>query len=134
VAYQKWLQAESILWSSDSEQQLTSIGHLCREALQEFATALVDHYQPPNVDSDKAHTVARLKAILNLSRDQLVSTEKPFLDALVAYWGTVSDIIQRQEHGGQKEGRPLVWEDARRVVFQTAILMFEIDNSLLRTL
>jgi hypothetical protein len=38
--------------------------------------------------------------------------------------------VQRQEHGAQKEGRPLVWEDGRRVVFQTAIVMFELDRAL----
>jgi hypothetical protein len=38
--------------------------------------------------------------------------------------------FKRQEHGGQKEGRPLTWEDARRVVFQTLIVMYEIDRAL----
>jgi hypothetical protein len=48
------------------------------------------------------------------------------LKALLAYWGTVNDLVQRQEHGGQKEREPLKWEDGRRVVFQTAVVMFEI--------
>lgn len=51
------------------------------------------------------------------------------LDALVVYWGTVSDLIQRQEHGAQKEGEALRWEDGRRVVFQTAVVMFEIAHT-----
>jgi hypothetical protein len=131
-AYQKWAEAESMLWAGDSEHQLTTIGHLCREATQEFATALVEHCQPPDVDRDKAHTVTRIRAVLNLLDAQLGSTEKPFLDALLAYWGTVSDLIQRQEHGGRKEGDPLVWEDGRRVVFQTAVVMFEIDRAISR--
>jgi hypothetical protein len=45
-------------------------------------------------------------------------------------YATVSDLVQRQEHAGQREGEPLVWEDGRRIVFQTAIVMFEIDRSL----
>jgi hypothetical protein len=49
---------------------------------------------------------------------------------LLAYFGTVSDLIQRQEHGAQKEGEGLMWEDARRVVFQTALVMFELDRVL----
>ena len=49
----------------------------------------------------------------------------------MTYWGTVSDLVQRQEHGAQREGKQLVWEDARRVVFQTANVMFEIDRSLM---
>jgi hypothetical protein len=131
-AYQQWSDAEGMLWGSDSERQMTTIGHLCREAIQEFATALINQYQPPNVDTDKAHTVARIKAVLNSRVRNLGTSEKPFLDALIAYWGTVSDLIQRQEHGGQKEGNLLAWDDARRVVFQTYVVMFEIDRSLAR--
>lgn len=129
-AYQKWIEAERILWGSDSEQQLTTIGHLCREAIQEFVTALVEHHQPPNVTNNKANTVARMKAILNLHTEKFGTTIKPFLDALLVCWGTTSDLIQRQEHGGQKEGDALIWEDGRRVVFSTGLVMFEIDRAL----
>jgi hypothetical protein len=52
------------------------------------------------------------------------------LDALLAYWGTTSDLAQRQEHGAQKEGEVLTWEDSRRLVFHTAIVMVEIDRTL----
>lgn len=131
--YQKWTEAEAMLWASDSERQLTTIGHLCREAMQEFVAVLVDQYQPPQVDSDKAHTVARFRVVLEIRAAQLGATEGPFLEALLGYWGTVSDLVQRQEHGGQKEGEPLVWEDGRRVVFQTAVVMFEIDRALSRS-
>jgi len=131
-AYQKWAEAEQKLWASDSQKQLTTIGHLCREAIQEFATALVDRYQPATVDPNMAHAVARIRAVLQQRLGQLGSAA-PFLDALVAYWGELSDLVQRQEHGAQKEGTPLIWEDARRVIFQTAVLMFEIERSLARS-
>ena len=133
TAYKKWTDAEAKLWSSDSEQQLTTIGHLCRESLQEFATSLVDQYKPQKVDQDKVHTVARIRAVLDSQSDSLPKTVKPFLDAILVYWGTVSDIVQRQEHGSQKEGQPLVWEDARLVVFQTIVVMYEISNALERS-
>lgn len=129
TAYDKWMQAEKLLWGKDTEQVLTTIGHLVRESMQEFADALVQHFNPPDIPSDKAKTVARIRAVLN--KVQIESeTEKAFLDALLAYWGTVSDLVQRQEHGAQKEGSALLWCDARRVVFQSAVLMFELDNSL----
>jgi hypothetical protein len=130
--YQKWSDAERILWDSDSERQLTTIGHLCREAIQEFATALVNQYNPLNVDKDQSHTVARIKSVLSSQATKFGTREKTFLDALIAYWGEVSDLIQRQEHGGQKEGNPLIWEDARRVVFQALVVMCEIDRTLSR--
>jgi hypothetical protein len=55
---------------------------------------------------------------------------KAFLEALVAYWGTVNDLIERQEHGAKREGEQLGVEDARRVVFQLLIVMNEIDRAL----
>jgi len=131
--YKKWVHAETMLWSSDSERQLTTIGHLCREVIQDFASVLVDLYQPPDVDQNKEHTVARMKAVLNHRASQVGSTLTPFLDAILSYWGTLSDLIQRQEHGGKKEGEPLIWDDAQRIVFQTLVVMFEIDRSLTRT-
>jgi len=131
-AFEKWASASNKLWSADSEKQLTEIGHLCREAMQEFVTVLVDEFKPPQVDTDKAHTVARLKALTKLKTKQLGTTLTPFLEALIAYWGTVSDLVQRQEHASMKEGKPLVWEDGRRVIFQTAIVMFEIAEAMLR--
>jgi hypothetical protein len=129
-AYQKWGEAEKMLWGSDSARQLTTIGHLCREAVQEFATHLVEKNKLIEAPADRAFTVARIHAVLDQRKDNLGETEIACLDALLAYWGTVIDLIQREEHGSKKEGKPLVWEDGRRVVFQTAIVMFEIDRSL----
>jgi hypothetical protein len=130
AAYAKWSQAESLLWSSDSAVSFTTIGHLAREAMQEFSTVLVEQYHPTAVESDPAKTVSRIRAILDARSASIGTTTKDFFDALLAYWGTVSDLIQRQEHGGQREKEPLVWSDARRVVFQVAVVMFEIDQVL----
>ncbi|MBW1994514.1 MAG: hypothetical protein JRI77_08695 [Deltaproteobacteria bacterium] len=130
LAFQKWREAEAKLWSSDTEKQLTVIGHLCREAIQEFVAELVERTKPTKVDNNKAHTVSRLKAVLNTQQDKFGDSEKAFYEALLAYWGTVCDLIQRQEHGGQKEGEPLTWEDGRRIVFQSVIVMYEIDRAL----
>lgn len=131
-AFQKWTSANDKLWSTDSEKRLTEIGHLCREAMQEFVTMLVDEFKAPQVDTKKANTVSRLKSIVELKKSQIGTTLAPLLDALIVYWGTVNDLVQRQEHANLKEGKPLIWEDGRRVVFQTAIVMFEISEAMLR--
>lgn len=131
-AYQKWFDAEEMLWASDSEKQLTTIGHNCREAMQELATTLIQLHKPEEVDQDVSKTVRRIMAVLKQQADKLGESEKDFLEALLGFWKTVNDLVQRQEHGGQKENEPLVWEDGRRVVFQTAIVMYEIDSSLSR--
>lgn len=129
-AYRKWSQAEDLLWQADSDSQLTTIGHLCREAMQEFATTLVEEFNPPGVTEDKAKTIARIKAVISLNKPELSERIEAFLDALIHYWGTINDLVQRQEHGGQKVGKDLIWEDGRRVVFHTAITMMEISQSL----
>jgi hypothetical protein len=69
-------------------------------------------------------------AVIARHGGQLGEARSHLLDALLAYWGEVNDLLQRQEHGGQKEGEPLTWEDGRRAVFHTAIVMYEIDRTL----
>jgi hypothetical protein len=100
--------------------------------MQEFADALIKRHGPSNVEPDKAKTVARVRAVLEFYAAKLGRTQKAFLDALLVYWGTVSDLTERQEHGSQNVERPLIWEDAGRVVFQTLVVMFEVDQALVR--
>jgi hypothetical protein len=130
ASYNRWREAEQKLWGADSAGEFTEIGHICREAMQRFATELVETHRPPDPPADVAKTVARIEAVLRhaIGGDRL----RAFLAALVAlaHWGTLSDLVMRQEHGAQKDGEPLTPEDARRVVFQTAIAMFEISRAL----
>lgn len=131
-AYDKWAQANDLLWSADSEEQFTTIGHLCRESIQAFATALVERFQPSDVDPIVSHDKQRVKSVLNQQSARLGKTERRYLQSLVTCWYRLSDLVQRQEHGAQRDAKSLVWEDARRVVFQAANLMFEVDRSLSR--
>lgn len=129
-AFQKWQAAEQLLWNTDSDEQLSAIGHFCREAVQEFAESLVVQFKLSDAPEDKALTKLRLKAVVKRQSSAIPSTALPFLDALIVYWETIIDLVQRQAHAGQREKEPLVWEDARRLVFQTGIVMFEIDRIL----
>jgi hypothetical protein len=129
-ALEKWEQAERLLWAADSAQQHTTVGHLCREALQAFAASIANEHKVDVSSIDAARTVARLRAVISARVGRLGATEAPFLDALLAYWGTLSDLVQRQEHGALRDGTPLEWEDGRRVVFQTCIVMYEVARAL----
>ncbi|MGN6202575.1 MAG: hypothetical protein ACTHNY_09240 [Solirubrobacterales bacterium] len=129
-AYRKWAEAAKLMWGSESEAELTTIGHKAREAVQAFTSGLVARYGLKDVTENPAHTAARLRAVVDHHRDSLGAARGDVLDALVNYWGEVNDLLQRQEHGGQKEGEPLSWEDGRRAVFQTALVMYEIDRTL----
>lgn len=95
--------------------------------MQEFADELAGHVKVSDIPSDKARTVARIRGVFDAKVSS--ATTREFLDALLAYWGTVSDLVQRQEHAGQKEGEPVTWEDARRVVFQSLSVMYEIART-----
>jgi len=128
-AYSKWTEAEQLLWAVDSEKNLTVIGHLCRESMREFANSLGTGLKVPNFPVDPEKTVDRLRTVLASRKDARGVTDTAFDNALVMYWGTLSDLIQRQEHGSQREGRPLQWNDARRSVMHLMIVMHEIDLS-----
>ncbi len=130
-AFAKWATAEEKLQAPEPEKHATAIGHDCREAMQEFCTSLIAAHGVTEVTADPTKTVDRLRTVLREKLSAGAAT-KAFLDALLSYWGTVSDLAQRQEHGGQKEGEPLVFEDARRLVFHTAVVMMEIDRALTR--
>ncbi len=130
AAYRSFAEAERLLWGADSHNQLTAVGHHAREALQEFATALVERHQPPEVNPNPTLTLDRLSAVVQMHRPTLGDRRSGFIDALFGYWREVVNLAQRQEHGGQKEGEPLVWEDARRVVLHTAVVMIEVARTL----
>ena len=129
AAFQRWREAEDLLWAQDSRDHLTAIGHKAREAMQEFATALVTRHRPPDPSPDPTKTLDRVSAVLRMYRARLGERRLALLNGLFEYWRAAVDLVQRQEHGGQKEGEPLGWEDGRRVVFQTANVMVELHRA-----
>jgi hypothetical protein len=130
VAYERWRVAEDALWDADSEEQYTKIGHGCREAIQEFAATIADECGVTDTPDDPAKTVIRIRTVLD--RQGLDGRRRSFLDALLAYWRAVSDLVQRQEHGSGKQGDRLTWEDARRVTFQSMLVMYEVSRAVSR--
>jgi hypothetical protein len=110
---------------------MTTVGHYLREAMMAFAAEAVERYVVTDAPADPVRTVDRLRAVIGRAKPNLSTREAPLLDALVVYWGTVHDLVARQEHGAAKSER-LVSEDARRVVFQSAMVMFELDRAFVR--
>ncbi len=129
-AYARWKDAAVLLWGEDSDRELSTIGHKCREAMQEFATALLEVHGVEAANPDKAKTRDRFSAVINSRRVDLADRKTELLDALFGYWRATENLIQRQEHAGQREGESLTPEDGRRAVFQTAVVMFETDRTL----
>lgn len=127
ISYARWAEAEALLWSANSDREFTTIGHKTREALQEFATEVVQRFKPPDVDEDPAHVNRRLGAAIAMCRENLGEARSQHLGD---YSEATMALVQRQAHGGQKEGHQLRWTDARRVVFHTVSVMFEFAQSL----
>jgi hypothetical protein len=126
-AAERWRAAHHDLWSADSNDKLTDIGHKCREAIQMFADGLIRKLElaAPMADLTKDQSrILEVTRVLAVGRGE---AESALLTAVAAYWRAASDLVQRQEHGSQKAA-PLVWEDARRVVFQTAVVMYELHR------
>ena len=88
-----------------------AIGGHCREAMQLYATDLVEHLKP--ADAVK-----------------LGDRASDLLQALVAMWDAADGAVQQLVHAGQKQGSPLGWEDVRRTVFLAGVVMFELDRAL----
>lgn len=128
LAHEKWRQGFE-LYGVNPSRFATPVGLACREACDAFADDLVAaHAAEVAVD---AGTVDKLRAAIR-ARHGLTKRLPATLDALVRYWGSVSDLVQRQVHGAQKEGEPLTKEDARRLLFQVMFVMCEIDRALAR--
>jgi hypothetical protein len=121
AAYQKWTDAHQLLEIAP-DRYATTIGHLCREAIAEFSDELALSHHVGSFEALK--TKAKMRAVFASEAD-LSRTVRKSLEALLAYWETVSDLANRQEHS-----HALVVEDSRRLVFQTMLVMREIDSAL----
>jgi hypothetical protein len=124
-AYEKWHDAQ-VFFRADRQRYATQIGHNCREALAAMARKLVLEN-----DVDVAAEAGTRQQLAAVFAARIRSpTQRRFLGALLAYWRSVSDLAQRQEHAGLRDREVLGEEDARRIVFQTMLVMYEVDRAL----
>ena len=134
AAYDKWVDANRQLWSARVERDLAGVGHLCRQAMQSFATCMVERFEPLNVDTNQQHDVEPSPCRTAASfRAAWVHGE-----AVSRRAGGVLGHRQRPRATPgawrNREAEPLAHEDARRLVFQTAVVMFEVLRSLTRNI
>jgi len=124
-AYERWAAAEALLNGGDAESHLTDVGHRVREAMQEFATAMIAEHNPPDPDPHVPNVERRLGAVIALYRPQLGDARRVMLEQLGGLWESCNTLVQRQEHGSYKEREPLTFVDAHRLVWLTMFLMVE---------
>jgi hypothetical protein len=124
-ASEKW-QSALDLYAVNPQRHATVIGHACRDALLAFSdAALRARRLKPKAGvgpTDKLRTV-----IKSAATSRRIGAHG---EALLAYWGTTYDLANRQTHGASREKEALRAEDARRLIFHTMIVMFEVDRLL----
>jgi hypothetical protein len=130
-AYERWSQASAIIYRDSARESLLAAGREAHEALQEFARAVSE---PPHsrITSDPDSTEAtagRLRAFTDAYRSQLGDARCELLQALLEHWRALIDQLQNHVYEREMVDEPLRWEDARRVVILTALVMVEIDRS-----
>jgi hypothetical protein len=118
VPFEKWGDAQELL-ALAPDRYATTIGHLCREAVNAFSDALVRRYSVGDFETTK--TKQKLRAVF-AAEPHLSVTVRRTVESLVAYWEAVSDLANRQEHGAG-----LTSEDSRRLVFLAMMVMREVD-------
>jgi hypothetical protein len=151
LAYERWSDAASTLYRDGSKDSVLAAGRKAREALQEFARALARSDEPdssnagvrsrepdtPNPDPTEAGSerlsqrgTDRLSSLLDSRRPRLGDSRCDLLQSLCRYWRVLDDVVQRHAPGAQRAGQPLRWEDGRRIVVLTALVMVEVDRSI----
>jgi hypothetical protein len=129
-AYEPWADAAKLLYGENAAAELTTIGHKVREASQAFATAAIATFGADDPPEDVKLVKKRLGAVIAHNRDYLSDQKRKVLEDLGDLWESTVDLIQRQEHAGQKEGEPITVEDGRRVINLTMFVMLEFATIL----
>jgi hypothetical protein len=120
-AARSWEHASNLL--AGPEPNSGMIGYACREAMQAFAGELVELHR---VADPPPRTSVTLSIQAVAIREHVGKSKSEFYAALVKYWSSVYDLSQRQAKNAVREGEELTPDDARRVVFQTAVVMHEL--------
>jgi integrase len=127
-AYERWRDAFD-LYRLNAERHAGRIGHDCRDAITAFAATVASRYDVP-FEPSASNTIKPVRAVLDAIPDVSPSVRE-FLKALLAYWGTLSDLAMRQDHAAA-QAKALSADDSRRLVFQALVVMAEIDSALRR--
>jgi hypothetical protein len=126
-AYERWSEAVTMLYRAGSKDGILAAGRKAREAIREFARILAESRGPCVAAPDEGDG---LSSLIETCRPWLADSRCELLRSLLAYWRALADVVHRHEQDAQEAGRPLTWEDGRRIVFLTALVMVEIDRSL----
>ncbi len=130
LAHERWRDASAMLWRADSTAKVIGVARTAREAMRDFACVLVGWRAPHASLPDSTDTMLRLASVVERYRRQVGEERCGMQEALLYFWNAVCNTVERHEHPAQRMHGRLRWEDGRRVVTLTALVMVEIDRCL----
>jgi hypothetical protein len=139
LACGRWIVAWEMLWCADSRAKLIGVGQRARDAMQAFSVSMLERCLPLAMDSHWPDVLAegspRPEPLESLARiteacgEQLGAGRSQLLRDLLEPWRALAETLGRHEHRSQALGERLRWEDGRRLVLFTALVMVEFDRS-----
>ncbi|HEX4186910.1 MAG TPA: hypothetical protein VHY83_03330 [Solirubrobacteraceae bacterium] len=134
----RWIVAWEMLWCADSRTKVIAVGRRSREAMLAFGCSLLEACWPlamdpswPELLTERARRTDALYAVesvLGAYGEQLGSERSELLASLIEHWRALAEHLRRHEHE-QRPAARLRWEDGRRLVLLTALVMVEVDRS-----
>ena len=120
--------AEDTLSSGTSEADWSTVGHYCRLAMQDFAQEVYIKHYPKAAEEPLALEMTKEKIKRVLTKPNHSESMTNVVNALIAYWDTVTKWVQRAEHRSQKEGGRITEEDARHCLLYTYLAIAEVSD------
>jgi ribosomal protein S15P/S13E len=139
LACGRWIVSWEMLWCADSRAKVIAVGQRAREAMQAFGSSLLEACAPlamdprwPELLAERATRGDLLDAVggvLDAYGEQLGSERSELLAGLLEHWRALAEHVRRHEQDQQAAAGRLRWEDGRRLVLLTALVMVEVDRS-----
>jgi hypothetical protein len=143
LARGRWLIAWEMLWCADSRIKVIGLGRRAHDALGAFSESLLERClapaadrrpEAPSGDTQPAEPLDGLATVAEAYRAQLGDDRCELLTGLLEHWRALAAAVTRHETAADRGsagelGQRLRWEDGRRLVLFTALVMVEIDRS-----
>ena len=139
LACGRWIVAWEMLWCADSRAKVIAVGRRAADAMQAFSLSMHERCMPLTMDSHWPDVLAdgsqrpepldSLASITDAYGEQLGPGRSQLLQELFERWRALSEKLRRHEQGSQPPDQRLRWEDGRRLVLFTALVIVEFDRS-----
>jgi hypothetical protein len=139
LACGRWVVAWEMLWCADSRAKVIAVARPASDALTAFSSSLLERCMPLAMDSrwpdlladasPLPETIAGLISVTTAYGGQLGEERSELLRGMLEHWQALVEKVRRHEGRSRAADERLHWEDGRRLVLFTALVMVEIDRS-----